>query len=1103
MEFRLLGPLEVCRDGERLVLGGPKQRAVLAILVLHANEVVPRGRLLADVWGERTPGSEHSLDVHISRLRKTLSSGGAESAVLIRRDCGYLLRVEAGSLDLVRFEQQIEAGERALAEGRPAEGARLLKEGLGLWRGEPLAEFSDEGFARAEAGRLKERRLAALEARIDADLELGREAAIAGELETLVRANPFRERFRAQLMLALYRAGRQGEALAVYTDSRTLLIDELGIEPGKELRELQRAILAQDPGLLLVRPARLAPAGTGGSGVEQPGKPRRPGWRRLLLLSAAGLLAVAAALVSVPISGSRNPAAPGMIQPGSVAFLDARSGRVVGDLPAGPGVGFVRSGLGSVWEMEDAGVLLQINRRTRHLTRSISVGVNAGDVAVGEGAVWITDANSQTLLRVGPQYGDVARIRLPSGGLSKPGVGGGVAVGAGSVWVAQGLSRIARINPASGQVESSLPVADANVVAFGEGAVWVAASDVGTLTKIDPRTSAIAWSTRIGPGICCVAAGGGYLWAANDAGIWKLTTDGRVLDTITTPSQTGNISFGDGALWVTNDAAGTVMRIDPRTDATSKYRVGHLLTGISVEGQIIAVSVHQTGSDLLAHLSGPVLQVRDQDWFNDTDPAVAAAPGSADQPWEQQLQYATCARLLTYPDAPAPDGWQLVPEIAAAWPSLSPDGRTYTFTITPGFRFSPPSDQMVTATTFKYTIERALSPALGPDPPALSVASDIAGLPAYRAGASPHISGIRATKNTLEITLVRRAPDFPERIALSYFCPVPIGTPAVVNGLQDPVPSAGPYYLSGNIGGVVAVLRRNPNYRGSRPHRLAAIVYREQPRTGEAVADIQAGRADYVAEPDPTLSQQATVARRFVQPSARQPHRYFMTPLLATDELAFDTRHGPFADPRLRQAVSYALDRPALAAALGDLATDHYLPPGMPASPERHVSPLTGPDLRQARELAGPRTERATLAVCSDPGCLKLGQIIQANLGRIGLHIQLRPYAGAIASATSRPGAEIVLARVFAPYPNPVAFLKTALGGRFAQDRLDNLARLDRSQRLTAAGQLELQLIRGPAPLAAIGTPAIPEFFSARVSCHITQSLQFGADLSSLCLQSR
>ena len=134
MEFRLLGPLEVCRDGERLVLGGPKQRAILAILLLDANQVVPRGRLLADVWGERAPGSEHSLDVHISRLRKTLASGG-EGDALIRRGRGYLLRVEEGALDLVRFEQQIAAGQQALAEGHPAAAASLLDEGLGLWRG--------------------------------------------------------------------------------------------------------------------------------------------------------------------------------------------------------------------------------------------------------------------------------------------------------------------------------------------------------------------------------------------------------------------------------------------------------------------------------------------------------------------------------------------------------------------------------------------------------------------------------------------------------------------------------------------------------------------------------------------------------------------------------------------------------------------------------------------------------------------------------------------------------------------------------------------------------------------------------------------------------
>jgi ABC-type transport system substrate-binding protein/DNA-binding SARP family transcriptional activator/streptogramin lyase len=1097
MEFRLLGPLEVCSDGEPIALAGPKQRAILTILLLDANQVVPRARLLAEVWGERAPGSEHSLDVQISRLRKALGSAG-EGNALMRRGRGYFLRVEDGSLDLARFEQRITAGQQALAEGRPAAAAGLLNDGLGLWRGDPLAEFADRAFAAAELGRLKELRLAALEARVEADLALGREAAIIGDLESLVHANPYRERFRAQLMLALYRAGRQAEALAVYADTRRLLIDELGIEPGEQLRELHGAVLAQDPGLRPAGPAWNESAGTGGPRVMRPGTPRRPGWRRSALLSAAGLVA---ALAGTLIPGNPSPAAgPAAIQPGSVAFIDAQSGRLVGDVPAGPSVGFIRAGLGSVWELEDSGVLLQIDPRTRHLTDSIAVGVSPGDVAVGAGAVWITDKNSQTLLRVSPQYGEITRIPLPAQGLSRPGVGGGVAIGAGSVWVAQGLSRIMRIDPASGRVESTVSVPDAREVAFGDGAIWVAASDTGTLTKVDPRTGAVVATARIGPWICCLAVGGGYVWAANNTGIWKLASDGRVVGTISVPSQTANIYFGEGALWVAADVAGTVLRIDPRTDTARRYRIGHLLTGIGVQGSTVVVSVHPTGTDLLAHLSGPVLEVHNSTWFADTDPATAAAPGTPNQPWEQQLQYATCEPLLGYPDAPAPAGWQLVPEAAAAWPAVSPDGRTFTFQIRPGLRFSPPSDQPVTAAVFKYTIERALSPALGPDAPAVSVASDIAGVPAYRAGSSDHIRGIQATGDTLRITLVRPAADFPERIALSYFCPVPIGTPTVPNGLADPIPSAGPYYLSGNVSGVVAVLRRNPNYHGSRPRRLDAIVYREQQRGAQAVADIEAGNADYVADQDPTLAPGAAVAREFSQPAAGQPRRYFATPLLATDELAFDTKHGMFADARLRRAVNYALDRPALAATLGDLVAGNYLPPGLPGSLARHVYPLSGPDLARARALAGSHGGDAVLAVCSDPGCTKLGQIIQADLARIGIRMQLQPYAGAIGSATARSGADIVLARAIALYPDPAAFLKTALGGGFGQESLARLAGLDRDQRVSAASQLELQLMRGPAPLAAIGTPVIPEFFSARVRCHVFQPLEFGADLGSICL---
>jgi ABC-type transport system substrate-binding protein len=202
----------------------------------------------------------------------------------------------------------------------------------------------------------------------------------------------------------------------------------------------------------------------------------------------------------------------------------------------------------------------------------------------------------------------------------------------------------------------------------------------------------------------------------------------------------------------------------------------------------------------------------------------------------------------------------------------------------------------------------------------------------------------------------------------------------------------------------------------------------------------------------------------------------------------------------MRQAVNYALDRPALAATLGDLAAGNYLPPGMPGSLARHVYPLNGPELARARALAGTHGGDAVLAVCSDPGCTELGLIIQADLARLGIRIQLHPYAGAIGSATTRSGADIVLARVFAPYPDPAAFLKAALGGGFGQDSLAKLAGLDRGQRVTAASQLELQLMRGPAPLAAIGTPIVPEFFSARVSCQVFQPLEFGADLGSLCL---
>jgi DNA-binding SARP family transcriptional activator len=240
-QFRILGPLEVSDETGHVALGGPKQRAVLAILVLEAGRVVPTDRLIDLLWGEEAPRTATaSLQNAVGRLRRAL--GGD---VLQTRAPGYVLGVDSGQIDARRFE-------RALTDARrlPAEERReSLIAALALWRGPALAEFAFDDFAQAEIRRLEELRLVAQEERIEVDLELGRHGDVVGELEALVRDHPLRESFRRQLMLALYRAGRQAEALEVYQDARARFIDELGIEPGPELKRLQSEILRHEAGL--------------------------------------------------------------------------------------------------------------------------------------------------------------------------------------------------------------------------------------------------------------------------------------------------------------------------------------------------------------------------------------------------------------------------------------------------------------------------------------------------------------------------------------------------------------------------------------------------------------------------------------------------------------------------------------------------------------------------------------------------------------------------------------------------------------------------------------------------------------------------------------
>jgi DNA-binding SARP family transcriptional activator len=245
MEFRILGPLEVLERGVVQPLGAAKQRALLAILILHRGELVSAERLADELWGERPPATAaKTLQGYISRLRKALGD-----ELLRTRGRGYVLTLPSGELDLDEFERLAREGRIALSGGDAATAAKQLSGALALWRGPPLADFAYEPFAQAEIARLDEARVASLEDRIEADLGLGRHGQLVGELERLVREYPGRERLRGQLMLSLYRAGRQADALECYRIGRRVMIDELGIEPGRALQELEAAILGQDPAL--------------------------------------------------------------------------------------------------------------------------------------------------------------------------------------------------------------------------------------------------------------------------------------------------------------------------------------------------------------------------------------------------------------------------------------------------------------------------------------------------------------------------------------------------------------------------------------------------------------------------------------------------------------------------------------------------------------------------------------------------------------------------------------------------------------------------------------------------------------------------------------
>ena len=1113
MEFRVLGSLEVVDHDGPVALGAPKQRALLAVLLLHRGEPVSTDRLIDEIWGEQPPASANKLvQGYVSNLRKVLGDGR-----LVTQGRGYVFRIEPGQTDVDRFEALAARGRRALEDGDALTAAAVLREALALWRGPPLSDFAYEPFAQPEIARLEEARLVVLEDRIDADLASGEHARLVGELEALVREHPLRERLRGQLMLALYRSGRQADALDVYRDARRKLLDDLGLDPGSELQELERAILAQDPALSAPRRPT----------ARQPRTVARARWRGGLLIGAGGVLLLVLA-VAVAVKLSESGASAVTVAANSLAAIDPANNRVVAAVALGTRPGAVVFGSGSLWTANpDDQTVSRVNPSTMRVQQIIPVGGPPTGIAAAGGGLWVVQSdlnpasNSISVAQINPEYNSLGSS-LPIGNVVPDGAGAVAAWGS-SVWVAPSTGLLTRFDAATGQVTGQLDpnASPAGIEITPDGAIWLTDSEADEVLRIDP--TGLTTPIPVGNTPTAIAAGAGSVWVVDslDDEVVRIDQSSQsVTDTIPVGDSPAGIAVGDGSVWVANAGDGTVTRIDPATDKPTTIPVGGSPAALTVaDGRVwVAVDAQSIPPSRSGPSGGTLRIVSGFDIADNMDPALASDPLSS------QLLYATCASLLNYPDRAGAAGAQLVPEVAESLPARSPDGLTYTFTIRPGFRFSPPNDQPVTAQTFKYTIERTLNHRTGSY--ADTFFGDIVGAEAYMAGKATHISGITVSGNKLIIHLRAPAPDFPARIAMPAFCAVPTNTP-VNSGGDRTIPSAGPYYVASYTPGQGVVLVRNPNYHGKRPHHFARIQLAVGVPAGRAVSEIEAGTADYTSlgggeyNITPGITALTSgLAPRFGPGSAAAEHgrqQYFVTPTLQLDYFDLNTHRSLFSDVRVRQAVNYAIDRRALAAvgsgfqALPDTPTDHYLPPGMPGYRAAHVFPLT-PDLAKARQLiaAAHAAGRTAVLYTFDlyPGP-ELAQIVKNDLARIGIEVQIKTFpSGRYYSLLATPSAPFDLAYNgwIADYPDPDDFTNNLLDNSsvgptlvdpVAQRQLAAAARLSGPDRYLTYGALDLALARDVAPLVAFGNISSHDFFSARIGCQ-TFGI-YGMDLAALC----
>jgi YVTN family beta-propeller protein len=1030
VEFRILGPLEVSDGGRPLALGGAKQRAALAVMLLHANQVVSRDRLIDGVWGDSPPPTAaHTLDAYMSRLRKELGEH-AEPPRVVNRRPGYVLRVETDELDLHRFERLLAQGRQAAADGSNEQAATAFREALALFSGPPLEELAHARFAEAESARLAELGLAALEERLDADLALGRHLEVTPELRKLVDSHPLRERLWAQLILALYRSGRQADALTAYDQIRRRLATELGVDPGRSLQQLRQRILGQDAALdLAAEPAAapavavLAPAhggrrtdGDPRAHAPLPSSDRRDdaepalsgqltappngtgGRRAWLAVATVVVLAATAALGRAMLAHDRE--GDHLAIRSGVTMLDAATGAAAAHVRLGKRPTDVASGAGAVWVSNAANDSVSRIDSNTHEVVPIKVGRQPSGITVGAGAVWVANGGEATVTRISTATPfDVTQIEVGPGPSD-------VVVAVGSVWVTNSLdASVTQIDPRSNQVTRTVPVGVGPVgIAFGAGSLWVANQGDDTVSRLDPASGGLVDAPlRVGHGPIGLAFGAGAVWVTNniDGSLSRIELDDLSVTTLRLAAGGGayGVAVSGGAVWVSNEYGGTVTRLDAKTfTMTGAVPVRGTPLGLTAShGHVWLASAE----DDATHRGGVLRIAADDidDGQRVLDPTDTYCCGDL---W--RLLVITNDGLVGFRRAAGVLGTQLVPDLATSLPTPTDGGRTYVFHLRHGVRYS--TGATVQAVDIRHGIERTLQHGRGPwvyyaavkGAPACHDAPDRCDLSAGI------VTDERA--HTVTFHLTRPDPEFLYRLALPFADAVPVEVPvSLAEGVQ--VPATGPYRVAAytprrtdskgtTIGLGRLELVRNERFRvwsaaaqpDGYPDRIVLDIGLTPARAAARVAQ---GRADLTWH-DPPPGTVSSLA-------ARYPTQLHSNAGKFTYYLALNTTIPPFNDRRARQAVAYWINRSDLA---GDPTGTGYgqvtcqvLPPNFYG----HVTycpytrnpgdsrPWNSPDLGTAQRLvreSGTRGMRVSVvSPRSNPGVATLRRVVESldNLG--------------------------------------------------------------------------------------------------------------------------